>query len=362
MDTHSVDVVVIGAGQAGLSAAYHLHRTGFAPGTGFVVLDADDGPGGAWRHRWPTLTVDRVHGFHDLPAMPFPDAAPDRSAAEVVTGYFAAYEHEFALPVRRPVRVEAVHSLPDGRLEVRTDGGIWVARALINATGTWSRPFWPHYPGRSEFRGRQLHTADYRGPDEFAGRRVVVVGAGTSAVQLLGEISAVAAGTTWVSRRPPDFREIEFTSEHGRAAVALVEARVREGRPPSSVVGVTGLPVTAEVRRLREQGVLDRLPMFDRITPDGVAWDDGRFVPADTILWCTGFRAALDHLAPLKLRGPGGGIVMDGTRVVADDRIHLIGYGPSASTIGANRAGRAAVREIRALRARDTVLHRGASI
>ncbi|MEV1330854.1 NAD(P)-binding domain-containing protein [Micromonospora costi] len=362
MDTHSVDVVVIGAGQAGLSAGYHLRRTGFAPGTGFVILDADDGPGGAWRHRWPTLTVDRVHGFHDLPAMPFPDAAPDRSAAEVVSGYFAAYEHEFALPVRRPVRVEAVHSLPDGRLEVRTDRETWVARALINATGTWSRPFWPHYPGRSDFRGRQLHTADYRGPDEFAGRRVVVVGAGTSAVQLLGEISAVAAGTTWVSRRPPDFREIEFTSEHGRAAVALVEARVRAGRPPSSVVGVTGLPVTAEVRRLREQGVLDRLPMFDRITPDGVAWDDGRFVPADTILWCTGFRAALDHLAPLRLRGPGGGIVMDGTRVVADDRIHLIGYGPSASTIGANRAGRAAVREIRALLTRDAVLHREASI
>ncbi|MFD0786513.1 pyridine nucleotide-disulfide oxidoreductase, partial [Micromonospora azadirachtae] len=127
------------------------------------------------------------------------------------------------------------------------------------------------------------------------------------------------------------------------------EARVRAGRPPSSVVGVTGLPVTPEVRRLREQGVLDRLPMFERITPDGVAWADGRFVAADMILWCTGFRAAIEHLAPLRLRGAGGGIVMDGTRVAADERIHLIGYGPSASTVGANRAGRAAVREIRAL-------------
>ncbi|MEV4199487.1 NAD(P)-binding domain-containing protein [Micromonospora globbae] len=356
MDARSVDVVVVGAGQAGLSAGYHLRRAGFTPGTGFVILDADDGPGGAWRHRWPTLTVDRVHGFHDLPAMPFPAAAPDRPAAEVVSDYFAAYEREFRLAVERPVRVEAVRSLPDGRLDVRTDRGRWTARALINATGTWSRPFWPHYPGRSSFRGRQLHTADYRGPDEFAGRRVVVVGAGTSAVQLLGEISPVAADTTWVSRRPPDFREIEFTPEHGRAAVALVEARVRAGRPPASVVGVTGLPVTPEVRRLREQGVLERLPMFDRITPDGVAWADGRFVAADTILWCTGFRAALDHLAPLKLRGPGGGIVMDGTRVVADERIHLIGYGPSASTVGANRAGRAAVREIRALLTRAAVL------
>ncbi|MGC5330550.1 NAD(P)-binding domain-containing protein [Micromonospora sp. DT62] len=348
MDEPSVDVLVIGAGQAGLSAGHHLGRAGFAPGDGFVILDGGDGPGGAWRHRWPTLRLDRVHGFHDLPGLPFPVAGPDRPAAEVVSAYFAAYEREFDLPVRRPVRVREVRDRADGPLTVHTDHGPWTTRALVNATGTWTRPFWPHYPGRSSFRGRQLHTADYRGPAEFAGRRVVVVGGGTSAVQLLAEVSTVAAGTTWVTRRPPDFRDEEFTPERGRAAVALVDAAVRAGRPPDSVVGVTGLPLTPELRRLRERGVLDRLPVFDRITPDGVAWDDGRFVPADVILWCTGFRAALDHLAPLRLRAPGGGITMDGTRVVADERIHLIGYGPSASTIGANRAGRAAVREIRA--------------
>ncbi|MEV4659350.1 NAD(P)-binding domain-containing protein [Micromonospora sp. NPDC049301] len=349
MDTHSADVVVIGAGQAGLSAGYHLRRTGFAPGTGFVILDGDDGPGGAWQHRWPTLLLERVHGFHDLPGRPFPPGDPQRPAAEQVSAYFAGYERAFDLPVRRPVRVRAVHSRPDGRLDVLTDGDRWTARALINATGTWTRPFWPHYPGRSSFRGRQLHTADYRGPQEFVGRRVVVVGGGTSAVQLLAEVSTVAVSTTWVTRRPPEFRDEEFGTELGRAAVARVDEAVRAGRPPGSVVGVTGLPVTPEIRRLRERGVLDRLPVFDRITPDGVAWTDGPFVPADVILWCTGFRAALDHLAPLGLRGPGGGITMDGTRVVADERIHLIGYGPSASTIGANRAGRAAVNEIRAL-------------
>ncbi|MBQ1039806.1 MULTISPECIES: NAD(P)-binding domain-containing protein [Micromonospora] len=349
MDTHSADVVVIGAGQAGLSAGYHLRRTGFPPGSGFVILDGDDGPGGAWQHRWPTLVFDRVHGFHDLPGLPLPPAEPKRPAAEQVSAYFAAYERAFELPVRRPVRVRAVRSRPDGRLDVETDQDRWIARALINATGTWTRPFWPHYPGRSSFRGRQLHTADYRGPTEFAGLRVVVVGGGTSAVQLLGEVSTVAAATTWVTRRPPEFRDEEFGAELGRAAVARVDEAVRAGRPPGSVVGVTGLPVTPEVRRLRERGVLDRLPVFDRITPDGVAWADGRHVSADVILWCTGFRAAIDHLAPLGLRAPGGGITMDGTRVVADERVHLVGYGPSASTIGANRAGRAAVNEIRAL-------------
>ena len=91
--------------------------------------------------------------------------------------------------------------------------------------------------------------------------------------------------------------------------------------------------------------------MFDRITEDGVAWECGRpgDVRADAILWATGFRAALGHLAPLHLRGAGGGIRMDGTHVAGEPRVHLVGYGPSASTIGANRAGQAAARALRRL-------------
>ena len=124
------------------------------------------------------------------------------------------------------------------------------------------------------------------------------------------------------------------------------------------MVSVTGLPVTDEVRRAGARGVLDRLPVFDRMTPAGVAWDatdDGpaRELPVDVVLWATGFRPALDHLAPLHLRAPGGGIAVEGTRVVAEPRLHLVGYGPSASTIGANRAGRAAVRELLATLAAD---------
>ena len=93
--------------------------------------------------------------------------------------------------------------------------------------------------------------------------------------------------------------------------------------------------------------MLDRLPMFDRITPTGVAWDDGRRVDADVILWATGFRPAIEHLAPLQLRETRRWrSVSTGTRAAADPRVHLVGYGPSASTIGANRAGRAAATEI----------------
>ena len=89
--------------------------------------------------------------------------------------------------------------------------------------------------------------------------------------------------------------------------------------------------------------------MFSEITETGIRWADGAQQNADVILWCTGFRSSLDHLAPLQIREDNGGIVMGGrlaTQVVKDPRIHLVGYGPSASTIGANRAGSAAAKEL----------------
>ncbi|MCY0949282.1 FAD-dependent oxidoreductase [Streptomyces sp. H27-S2] len=344
-----VDVVVVGAGQAGLSSAYHLTRAGLD----HVVLDHSPRPGGAWQFRWPSLTYGRVHGMHSLPGMELTGADPLRPSSEVIGEYFAAYENRFGLRVRRPVDVSAVRGCPDGRLRVETSAGTWSARALINATGTWDRPFWPRYAGQETFRGRQLHTANYPGPREFAGARVIVVGGGTSAVQHLLEISEVAAETVWVTRRAPVFRDGGFGEAEGRAAVALVDERVRRGLAPQSVVSVTGLPLNEAVRAGLASGVLDRRPVFDRITPTGALWPDGGRVEADVILWATGFRAAVDHLAPLHLREPGGGIRVEGTRAVRDERIHLVGYGPSASTIGANRAGGAAAREIRRLLGRE---------
>ncbi|MBF8185060.1 NAD(P)/FAD-dependent oxidoreductase, partial [Nonomuraea sp. K274] len=153
------EVVVIGAGQAGLSSAYHLGRFGYEP----VVLDAAEGPGGAWRHRSPSLTMEKVHGIFDLPGVrrqPEPDGG--QPAAEVVPEYYADYERRVGLEVVRPVKVTAVHRSADGRLLVGTDVGEWAARAVVNATGTWTRPYWPYYPGAAGFAGRQLHYAGYR--------------------------------------------------------------------------------------------------------------------------------------------------------------------------------------------------------
>jgi cation diffusion facilitator CzcD-associated flavoprotein CzcO len=340
-----LDTLVIGAGQAGLSTSYHLTRRGIR----HVVLDADTRPGGAWQHRWRSLTMRDVHGIADLPDAPVPPATVDDRANTFVPRYFAEYERGRDLPVERPVRVDRVVD-DHGLLRVEAGDRTWLTRTLVNATGTWNRPFVPYYPGIERFDGEQFHTVDYPGPEALAGRRVVVVGGGASAVQFLGELAPVAE-TTWVTRRPPVWRTDEFTPEVGRSAVSLVESRVRRGLPPGSVVSVTGLklrPQEAEAERL---GAYERRPMFDRIETDGVRWtaSDGgasTFEPADVIIWATGFRPAVEHLAPLHLRSELGGIQLDGTTAVADPRIQLVGYGPSASTIGANRAGRVAARAV----------------
>lgn len=340
-----LDSIVIGAGQAGLSASYHLTRQGIP----HVVLDSGSEPGGAWRDRWDALTMRDVHGVAELPD----DTPPprDRERANIaVPAYFAAYERAHGLPVIRPVTVDRVDD-EDGILVTRAGERQWRSRTLINATGTWTHPFLPHYPGMETFLGEQLHTVDYPGPEHFRGKRVLVVGGGASAVQFLGALAPIT-DTLWTTRREPIWRTDDFTPEAGAAAVALVEQRVAQGLPPQSVVSVTGLMLREQEREAERLGVYAaRRPMFSRIEPDGVRWEDGSFERVDVILWATGFRPAISHLAPLHLRSAAGGIRLDrngrGTTAAADPRIQLVGYGPSASTIGANRAGRSAATGVR---------------
>ena len=330
-----LDAVVVGAGQAGLSTSRHLVRLG----VDHVVLDANEQPGGAWQHRWDSLSMADVHGVADLPDAPAPGTSAAR-ANLVVPAWFGDYEARFGLPVFHGVRVDSVTS-EDDLLVVHVGAQRWTTRTLVNATGTWTRPFVPHYPGAEAFAGEQLHTVDYPGREHFVGRRVLVVGGGASAVQFLGELAPVT-DTLWVTRRPPVWRTDDFDRAAGRAAVALVEQRVRRGLPPRSVVSVTGLALRDQEREAQGLGAYERRPMFERVEPTGVRWADGSFEPVDVILWATGFRPDIAHLAPLRLRSPLGGIRLEGTTAVADPRVQLVGYGPSASTIGANRAGRAA--------------------
>ncbi|MBG0566757.1 NAD(P)-binding domain-containing protein [Actinoplanes aureus] len=343
-------VLVVGGGQSGLSAGYHLKRRGFASALTdpsgdrtFVILDAAPAPGGAWRERWESLRMATVNGIFDLPGFPKPPLDPGEPSRTAVPRYFASFEHTAALPILRPVQVTTVRPGPGGGLIVESDQGRWATEAIINATGTWTNPVRPRYPGQETFTGLQLHTRDYVSARQLAGLRVAVVGGGISAVQLLEEISQVAT-TFWYTRREPVFRDDAFEPETaGREIIAKVTADVEAGRPTGSVVSYTDLIWTPYALAAKARGALERRPMFAAIEPHGVREADGSFTSVDAIVWATGFRAALAHLDPLGLRNEDGGIRMDGTQVTADPRVHLVGFGPSQSTVGANRAGRDAV-------------------
>src|SRR5690606_32389506 len=133
-------ITVIGAGQAGLSSAYHLRQLGLSPGRDFVVLDQAPQPGGAWQYRWPSLTLSTANGIHDLPGLSFADRVADPRAEQVpvnsaVPKYFDVYERKFGLLVYRPVKVIVVCER-EGILRIETDKGLFSARGIINATGT----------------------------------------------------------------------------------------------------------------------------------------------------------------------------------------------------------------------------------
>lgn len=343
----AADVVVIGAGQAGLSVAWHLRRLGLEPGTGFVVLDRGPDAGGAWQFRWESLRLDDAHKVDDLPGMremglSFATADASRPARDVVRDYYERYERWFGLDVARPVRVTSVREDGTGLL-VTTDKGDVAGRVVVNASGTWARPFRPYFAGAADFRGVQVSTPGYRAAEDFAGARVLVVGGGTSAVGFLRELEGVAASTVWATRRPVEFVD---DPEGGVRAVRRADEAARAGLPLPSIISGTGLPATPGNLAARDRGLLVSRPMFTAIEPDGVRWPDGTFEPVDAIVWATGFRSELTHLAPLRLREPGGGVRVENGRAVHEPRLFLAGFGPQASTIGANRAGRAIARRV----------------
>ncbi len=345
--TGAARVVVIGGGQAGLAAGYYLRRAGLDS----VILDAQTEPGGAWLHGWNSLRLFSPARHSSLPGWPMPPCqSPGYPTAGHVVDYLAAYEKRYELPIRRGETVTAV-SRDGTRFAVSTDTGEWSAKAVISATGTWWRPFLPLMPGG--FTGRQLHTVDYQGPEEFAGLDVVVVGGGNSGAQIAADLAGTT-NLTWATRRPP-----RYLPDHidGKALFDVATRRrqaLETGQPDTAgVSGLGDIVAVPPVREARDAGLLRPSPMFARLDDDGPVWTDGTWQHADAIIWCTGFRPALGHLAPLRLRTTRGRIPTEGTRAVVEPRLHLLGYGDwtgpaSATLIGVGMTARAAVADLKA--------------
>lgn len=298
------DVIIVGAGQSGLATAYYLRRHGLDP----LLLDAQPTPGAAWLHVWPSMTLFSTAEFSNLPGMPMPafDGFPP---AQHVVDYLTAYEKRYDLRVERPVTVERVTH--DGEVFTLHAGErTWRARQVVAATGTWSAPFVPHYPGA--FSGRQWHSANYPGPEPFRGQRVAVVGGANSAAQIAAELTGVA-DVTWYTRREPRWMPDDVDGRvlfRRNSLRALAILRGEEDPGADSELG--DIVVLPAVRAARDSGRLRATPQFRSLDE----------VDAEHLIWCTGFRPALRPFRRVLDRGLP---------------LHLVGYGdwlgPGSATI-----------------------------
>lgn len=315
---HTYDCIVVGGGQSGLATGYYLRKKKLD----FLILDANPSPGGAWQHVWDSLTLFSDAESSTLPGWPMPHY-PGFPPATHVVDYLTRYEERYDLPVRHGVEVTAVlDDAPFFRLS--TTHGEFRARTVVAATGTWTAPFIPFYPGA--FAGRQWHTANYPGPAPFlpdaqhdAGR-VAVVGAGNSGAQIAAELALGGVDTTWFTTHPPRWMPDDVD---GRVLFSRNRQRMlalAKGEPdPGSESELGDIVMVPPVLKARDSGLLDTTPMFeslDELTEQGFS----------DLIWATGFRPALR---------PFTGLLRNGKPTV--EGFFPVGYGswtgPGSATI-----------------------------
>jgi putative flavoprotein involved in K+ transport len=288
------DTLVIGAGQAGLAAGYHLQRAGLR----FALLEAGTAPHGSWPQYYQSLTLFSPPAIPACRGCLSPAIRSTTPPRDEVIAYLARYATHFGLPIIPRTRVTQV-TRPDGDFAVTTaDGTTYQARSLVAASGAFSRPFLPTFPGQGDFRGQVPHAATYQTSLSFAGQRVVVVGAGNSAVQIAVELAGVAQ-VTLATRRPvrwrsqqPLGRDIHFWLHVG-GLDHLPLGRWFDLPTP------TGVLDSGRYQAALAAGRPDQRPLFRALTADGVEWADGTRERVDAVLCATGYRPKLDYRVPV---------------------------------------------------------------
>lgn len=340
------DVIIVGAGQAGLSVAYFLRRSNLS----VLLLDAEEAGGGAWQHGWDSLRLFSPASWSSIAGWPMPASGEQYPSRDHVVDYLRKYEARYELKIERPVCVTGIEPTEQG-FQVNAGVRSWHSRAVVFATGTWRNPFVPNVEGLASFKGQQLHSAQYASPEPFTGKRVMVVGGGNSGAQILAEVSLVAQSTTWVTLEPPAFLPDEVD---GRVLFERATARwqaLQEGKDPESLPGGFGdIVMVPPVLDARLRGVLHSVGSFEKLMADGAQWGDGSTEPFDAIIWCTGFRPALQPLETLGVVNESR-VTVDGTQVHGFPGLWLAGYGEwtgpaSATLIGVMRTARSTASEI----------------
>jgi putative flavoprotein involved in K+ transport len=294
METY--DTIIIGGGQAGLAAGYQLKQLGRQ----FLILDAHERVGDAWRTRWDSLRLFTPAKYNGLPGMRFPAPALSFPAKDEVADYMAAYAKRFALPVRNGVLVERLERVGGGFV-LASSGGAFEASNVIVATGAHRTPKVPAFASQLAAGITQMHSSAYRNPSQLRDGPALVVGLGNSGAEISYDIRV--GRQVYLSGMP--FAQLPV--KHGGAAAAFVLPLVKfmgtyvltvdtpMGRKvlpnmktaPLIRMKVADL-VAAGVQRVpRVTGVRDGLPMLE----------DGRQLEVANVIWCTGFSNELRWIA-----------------------------------------------------------------
>jgi putative flavoprotein involved in K+ transport len=287
-----VATVVIGGGQSGLAVGYHLARRDLP----FVILDASERVGDAWRHRWDSLRLFTPARFNGLPGSPFPGPAHSFPTKDEVADYLDTYAARFELPVRTGVRVTRVSRKGDGFL-VEAGDILIEADNVVVAMATDQVPWVPPFAAELDPSIVQLHAGNYRNPSQLQEGGVLVVGAGNSGAEIALDVAT--AHRTWLSGRDTGHVPFRIDTVAGRLLVPVVVGFVFHR------VLTVNTPIGRKVRpkllsqgkslvRIKPKDILaagvERVPRVKGVREGLPVLEDGRTLEASNVVWCTGFR------------------------------------------------------------------------
>lgn len=292
-----LDAIIICAGQAGLAAGRLLQQHALR----FLIIDEQGAPGGNWRNYYESLQLFSPAEYSALPGQPFPGPQKNYPTRDQVVAYLEGYAEHFRLPIRQGARVAHVRTHPQG-FEVQTaNGESLCAKSVVVASGGFNRPYVPDIPGLGMFEGRVIHSAQYRSTYPFHGERVVVIGAANSAVQIAYELANVAV-TTLATREkirffPQRMLGVDFHTWLKWTGFGKTRWLTDQGTPVLD---------QGKYRRAIRSGLLQRKPMFTRLTSDGVIWADDHHETVDSLIFATGFQPNISFLDNLPVRDQHG--------------------------------------------------------
>jgi putative flavoprotein involved in K+ transport len=291
MEPERYETVVVGGGQAGLATGYHLARLGRP----FVILDAGQRVGDAWRARWDSLRLFTPARYSGLPGMGFPATAWHYPTKDEVAEYLETYAARFQLPVRAGVRVDGLTRQGDRYLVTAGERRFEAANVVV-ASGAYHRPLVPGFAAELDPGILQLHSSGYRRPAQLQEGRVLVVGAANSGAEIAVELSG--AHRTWLSGRHPGSEPTRAGSRLDRlltppfwffiSQVLTVDTPIgRKLRP--KLMGV-GTPLARVRRRDIAAAGIERVPRVAGARDGLPVLEDGRALEVANVVWCTGYR------------------------------------------------------------------------